>query len=64
MEEEIYKAVNENTAQMSQVEGEYGQTDIGLPSWLQIGAEVESPSNGENLAEYPGRGESASVCAH
>ncbi len=33
MEEEIYKAVNENTAQMSQVEGEYGKTDIGLPSW-------------------------------
>ena len=64
MEEEIYKAVNENTAQMSQVEGEYGKTDIGLPSWLQIGAEVQNPSNGEILAEYPGRGESASVCAH
>jgi membrane peptidoglycan carboxypeptidase len=57
MEEEMYKAVNENIAQMPQVEGQYGQTEVGLPSWALIGAELQNPSNGQILAEFPGRGE-------
>ena len=56
MEEEMYKAVNENIAQMPQTEANWDQPDIGLPSWALIGAELQDPKTGAILAEYPGRG--------
>jgi membrane peptidoglycan carboxypeptidase len=62
MEEEMYKAVNENIAQMPQVEEQWDQSDIGFPSWALIGAELQDPKTGEILAEYPGRGQSAAQC--
>ena len=54
MEEEMYKAVDENIAQMPQVEGQYGQTEVGLPSWALIGAELQNPSNGADPGRVPG----------
>jgi membrane peptidoglycan carboxypeptidase len=60
MEEEMYKAVNENIAQIKNTEGATVPT---LPPWALIGAELQNPSNGQILAEYPGRGQSAKQCA-
>ena len=63
MEEEMYKAVNENIANMPSVEAQWGQPEIGWPaSWAMIGAELQDPKTGQILAEYPGRGESAADC--
>ena len=61
MEEEMYKAVNENIALMPQTEENWEQPDIGLPSWALIGAELQDPQTGAILAEYPGRGQNMSA---
>jgi membrane peptidoglycan carboxypeptidase len=62
MEAEIYNAVNQNMAQLS-AEGSDTST---LPPWALIGAEVQDPSNGQIVAEYPGRTQNMSVskCQH
>ncbi len=54
MEEEMYKAVNENIAQMPQVEAAYGQPEVGLPSWALIGAELQDPQTGADPGRVPG----------
>ncbi len=56
MEFEMYRAVNENMALLSAGGSEYPK----LPPWAMIGAELQDPSNGQILAEYPGRGEDMS----
>ena len=48
----MYKAVNENIAQIKQ----RGATVTTLPSWALIGAELQNPKTGAIVAEYPGRG--------
>jgi membrane peptidoglycan carboxypeptidase len=58
MEAEMYNAVNENMSQIGDTEG---ATVPSLPDWALIGAELQNPSNGQILAEYPGRGEDMSV---
>ncbi len=55
MEEEMYKAVNENIAQIKNTSG---ATVTTLPPWALIGAELQDPKTGQIIAEYPGRGES------
>lgn len=54
---QLYDAVNENVEAMKEDGGP-------LPSYALIGAELQNPSNGAILAEYPGRGQdmSASAC--
>jgi membrane peptidoglycan carboxypeptidase len=61
MEAEIYNAVNQNMAQLT----DQGSQFAKLPPWALIGSELENPSNGQILALYPGRGEnmSAKECA-
>ena len=59
MEKEMYKAVNQNIAQMRRTT-EGGQPDT-LPSWALIGAELQDPTTGAILAKYPGRGENMSA---
>jgi membrane peptidoglycan carboxypeptidase len=62
MEAEMYNAVNSNMAQLSAEGSEISP----LPSWALIGAELQNPSNGQIVAEYPGRTENMSPtqCAH
>ncbi len=60
MEKEMYKAVDENIAKMPQTERDYGLSEIGLPSWALIGAELQDPKTGAILAMYPGRGQNYS----
>jgi membrane peptidoglycan carboxypeptidase len=57
MEAEIYSAVNQNMEQLSAE----GSETSKLPPWALIGAEVQNPSNGQIVAEYPGRTENMSV---
>ena len=59
MEEEMYKAVNENIAQIK--ETPTGATVSTLPPWALIGAELQDPKTGAILAEYPGRGQNMSA---
>jgi membrane peptidoglycan carboxypeptidase len=61
MEAEMYNAVNSNMAQLSAEGSEISP----LPSWALIGAELQDPSNGQIVAEYPGRTQnmSAKQCA-
>ena len=61
MEEEMYKAVNENVEQMPQTEVNWDQPTSGCPSWALIGAELQDPKTGAILAEYPGRGQNMSA---
>ena len=60
MEEEMYKAVNENIAQMPQTEANWSHRRSSLPSWALVGAELQDPKTGAILAEYPGRGQNMS----
>jgi membrane peptidoglycan carboxypeptidase len=57
MEAEMYNAVDSNMAQLS-AEGSDFST---LPYWALIGAELQDPSNGQIVAEYPGRTENMST---
>ncbi len=57
MEAEMYNAVNQNLAQLSADGSNYPK----LPSWAMIGAELESPSTGQIVAEYPGRTQNMSL---
>ena len=54
MEVEMYKAVNENLADVTATGGE-------LPSYVMVGAELQNPSNGQIIAMYPGRGQNMST---
>jgi membrane peptidoglycan carboxypeptidase len=53
-EKQLYSAVNQNVELMKEEGG-------ALPSYALIGAELQNPSNGAILAEYPGRGEDMST---
>jgi membrane peptidoglycan carboxypeptidase len=54
MEVAMYKAVNENLADVTASGGE-------LPSYVMVGAELQNPSNGQIIAMYPGRGQNMSA---
>jgi membrane peptidoglycan carboxypeptidase len=59
MEQELYKAVDSNLAQMASQGG-------ALPSYALVGAELQNPNNGQIIAMYPGIGQvgvSAKECA-
>jgi membrane peptidoglycan carboxypeptidase len=58
MEKEIYKAVDDNIAQIKDTPGATVST---LPSWALLGAEVQDPKTGAIVALYPGRGEHMST---
>ena len=54
MEVQMYKAVDENAAQVTATGGK-------LPSYVMVGAELQNPSNGQIIAMYPGRGQNMSA---
>jgi membrane peptidoglycan carboxypeptidase len=58
MEQEMYKAVDENIAQ---IKNTAEATVSTLPPWALIGAELQDPQTGAILAEYPGRGQNMSA---
>jgi membrane peptidoglycan carboxypeptidase len=57
MEKELYSSVNTNLSAQS-IRNTSGATVSSLPDWALVGAELENPSNGQVIAEYPGKGQS------
>jgi membrane peptidoglycan carboxypeptidase len=60
MEKEMYNAVDENLSPSS-ISETSGATVSSLPSWALVGAELQNPSNGQIVAEYPGKGQNLST---